>query len=304
MRRKVKKVSQMKKYFIIGIVAILLTLTLVDLTTPQYGFFAKVNAGYVGIREYFGNVPDEPLQPGFHVTRYFEHIHPIDVRTQRNTYKMESFSSDIQQVVLTVAVNSNISSESAGILYKTVGMNYLATLMEPRLLENVKVVVSQYTAESLIAQRESLSRQILMLMQNDLTPYGIVISNISVENIDFTDSFESAVEAKQVATQEKQRAQTQQEQATMEAQQAAERKRIAAEADAEVAKVQAEAEAYSIQMKAEAEAEANKKISESLTPDLVEYKQILQWNGELPNFVGGGSTIPILNMGENTENLN
>lgn len=299
MRRKVKKVSQMKKYFIIGIIAILLTLTLIDLTTPQYGFFAKVNAGYVGIREYFGNVPDEPLQPGFHVTRYFEHIHPIDVRTQRNTYKMESFSSDIQQVVLTVAVNSNISSESAGILYKTVGMNYLATLMEPRLLENVKVVVSQYTAESLIAQRENLSRQILALMQNDLASYGIVISNISVENIDFTDSFESAVEAKQVATQEKQRAQTQQEQATMEAQQAAERKRIAAEADAEVAKVQAEAEAYSIQMKAEAEAEANKKISESLTPDLVEYKQILQWNGELPNFVGGGSTIPILNMDEN-----
>ena len=292
----------MKKYFIIGIVAILITLLFVDLTTPQYGFFAKVNAGYVGIREYFGNVPDEPLQPGFHVTRYFEHVHPIDVRTQRNTYKMESFSSDIQQVVLTVAVNSNVSSESAGILYKTVGMNYLATLMEPRLLENVKVVVSQYTAESLIAQRENLSRQILALMQNDLAPYGIVISNISVENIDFTDSFESAVEAKQVATQEKQRAQTQQEQATMEAQQAAERKRIAAEADAEVAKVQADAEAYSVQVRAEAEAQANEKISKSLTADLVEYKQIQQWNGELPRFVGGGSSIPIINMDETAEN--
>lgn len=292
----------MKKYFIIGIVAILITLLFVDLTTPQYGFFAKVNAGYVGIREYFGNVPDEPLQPGFHVTRYFEHVHPIDVRTQRNTYKMESFSSDIQQVVLTVAVNSNVSSESAGILYKTVGMNYLATLMEPRLLENVKVVVSQYTAESLIAQRENLSRQILALMQNDLAPYGIVISNISVENIDFTDSFESAVEAKQVATQEKQRAQTQQEQATMEAQQAAERKRIAAEADAEVAKVQADAEAYSVQVRAEAEAQANEKISKSLTADLVEYKQIQQWNGELPRFVGGSSSIPIINMDETAEN--
>lgn len=292
----------MKKYFIIGIVAILITLLFVDLTTPQYGFFAKVNAGYVGIREYFGNVPDEPLQPGFHVTRYFEHVHPIDVRTQRNTYKMESFSSDIQQVVLTVAVNSNVSSESAGILYKTVGMNYLATLMEPRLLENVKVVVSQYTAESLIAQRENLSRQILALMQNDLAPYGIVISNISVENIDFTDSFESAVEAKQVATQEKQRAQTQQEQATMEAQQAAERKRIAAEADAEVAKVQADAEAYSVQVRAEAEAQANEKISKSLTADLVEYKQIQQWNGELPRFVGGGSSIPIINMDETAGN--
>ena len=301
MRRKVKGFS-MKKYVFLSLVLLFIVLSIVDLTTPQYGFFAKVNAGYVGIREYFGHVPDEPLQPGFHVTRYFEHIHPVDVRTQRNTYEMEAFSSDIQQVILTVAVNSNVSSESAGTLYKTVGMNYLATLMEPRLLENVKVVVSQYTAESLVAQREALSKQILNLMQTDLSPYGIVISNISVENIDFTDAFEQSVEAKQVATQEKQRAKTIQEQQTMEAEQAAKRKTIEAEAAAEVAKIQADAEAYAIEVQANAEAEANKKISESLTSELVDYKQILQWNGELPQFVGGSSTIPILNMDENNVN--
>jgi regulator of protease activity HflC (stomatin/prohibitin superfamily) len=263
---------------------------------PQYGFFAKVNAGYVGIREYFGKVPDEPLQPGFHVTRFFEHVHPVDVRTQRNTYKMEAFSSDIQQVIVTVAVNSNISSESAGTLYKTVGMNYLTTLMEPRLLENVKVVISQYTAESLIAQREALSKQVLELMQQDLKSYGIVISNISVENIDFTDAFEYSVEAKQVATQEKQRAKTIQEQQTMEAQQAAERQKIAAQAEAEVAKTKADAEAYAVRAKAEAEAEANKKINESLTRDLIDYTQVQTWDGKLPTFVGGDSSIPILNM--------
>jgi len=279
-----------------AIAAILVVLLFIDLTTPQYGFFAKVNAGYVGIREYFGKVPDEPLQPGFHVTRFFEHVHPVDVRTQRNTYKMEAFSSDIQQVIVTVAVNSNISSESAGTLYKTVGMNYLTTLMEPRLLENVKVVISQYTAESLIAQRETLSKQVLELMQQDLKSYGIVISNISVENIDFTDAFESSVEAKQVATQEKQRAKTIQEQQTMEAQQAAERQKIAAQAEAEVAKTKADAEAYVVRAKAEAEAEANKKINESLTRDLIDYTQVQTWDGKLPTFVGGDSSIPIFNI--------
>lgn len=289
------------KLGIFGVIAcIFVVLLFIDLTTPQYGFFAKVNAGYVGIREYFGKVPDEPLQPGFHVTRFFEHVHPVDVRTQRNTYQMEAFSSDIQQVIVTVAVNSNVSSESAGTLYKTVGMNYLNTLMEPRLLENVKVIISQYTAESLIAQRETLSKQVLELMQQDLKSYGIVISNISVENIDFTDAFESSVEAKQVATQEKQRAKTIQEQQTMEAQQAAERQKIAAQAEAEVAKTKADAEAYAVRAKAEAEAEANKKINESLTRDLIDYTQVQTWDGKLPTFVGGDSSIPILNMGETT----
>lgn len=298
--RKRKETHMIKRGIILGIVAIFIILVIVDIATPQYGFFAKVNAGYVGIREYFGKVPDEPLQPGFHVTRYFEHVHPVDVRTQRNTYQMEAFSSDIQQVVLTIAVNSNVSSDAAGTLYKTVGMNYLGTLMEPRLLENTKVVVSQYTAESLIASRETLSKQVLTLMQNDLGKYGIVISNISVENIDFTDAFESSVEAKQVATQEKQRAKTIQEQQTMEAEQDAARKKIAAEAAAEVAKTKADAEAYAVRVKAEAEAEANKKINESLTRDLIDYTQVQSWDGKLPTFVGGNTSIPILNL--ETEN--
>ena len=297
--KKIKKNSLSFGIFFFFFI-VLVILLFIDLAMPQYGFFAKVNAGYVGIREYFGKVPDEPLQPGFHITRFFEHVHPVDVRTQRNTYKMEAFSSDIQQVIVTVAVNSNVSSESAGTLYKTVGMNYLTTLMEPRLLENVKVVISQYTAESLIAQREALSKQVLELMQQDLKSYGIVISNISVENIDFTDAFESSVEAKQVATQEKQRAKTIQEQQTMEAQQAAERQKIAAQAEAEVAKTKADAEAYAVRAKAEAEAEANKKINESLTRDLIDYTQVQTWDGKLPTFVGGDSSIPIFNMGTET----
>lgn len=287
-------------YVALCLIAIFFVLLVVDVITPQYGWFAKVNAGYVGIREYFGNVPDEPLQPGFHVTRYFEKVHPVDVRTRVNSYQLEAFSSDIQQVIVTVAVNSNISSESAGTLYKTVGMNYLTTLVEPRLAENVKVVVSQYTAESLISKREVLSKQVLERMQRDITPYGIVISSISIENVDFTDAFEAAVEAKQVATQEKQRAKTQQEQQTMEAEQAAARKKIEAEAAAEVAKVKADADAYAVQVKAEAEAEANRKISESLTDNLIQYHEINTWDGKLPIYMGGNGTIPIINMEQQT----
>lgn len=289
----------MIKYVTLCLVVILCVLFIVDIASPQYGFFAKVPAGYVGIREHFGNVPDVPLQPGFHITHYFEHVHPVDVRTQRHVYQTEAFSSDIQQVILTITVNSNISSESAGTLYKTVGMNYLSTLVEPRLLENVKVIVSHYTAESLIAQREVLSRQVLERMQSDLNDYGIVISNISIENVDFTDIFEQSVEAKQVATQEKQRAKTLEEQKTMEAEQAATRKKIEAEAEAEVSKTKADAAAYSVRAKAEAEAEANEKINKSLTKELIDYKKINHWDGKLPQIVGS-DTIPIINMDENT----
>jgi len=284
------------KLIIIALVAIVALGTIVDIFNPGYGWFATVQAGHVGVVERFGQVRESTLQPGFHLTSYFEHVRPVDIRTQRHNYVTEAFSSDIQQVGLTIAVNENISPEAAYKLYTTVGMNYLENLLEPRLMENAKVVISKYTAESLIANREKLSSEVLVKMQEDMAQYGIIVTAISIENIDFTDQYEAAIEAKQVATQEKQKAQTEQERMTMEETQQAERKRIAAQAAADVQKINADAEAYAVQVKAEAESEANKKLNASLTSELIEYNKILKWNGALPQFTGG-ETIPVLNFG-------
>ena len=286
------------KIALVVVIAVIIIGTLIDVFNPSYGWFATVPAGHVGVVEHFGQVRESTLQPGFHFTGYFEHVHPVDIRTQRRNYQTEAFSSDIQQVGLTIAVNENISPDAAYKIYTTVGMNYLENLLEPRLMENTKVVTSKYTAESLIANREKLSAEVLVKMQADMEQYGIHVSAISIENIDFTDQYEAAIEAKQVATQEKQKAQTEQERMTMEAEQSAKRKKIEADAAAEVQKIQAEAEAYAITAKAEAEAEANKKLNASLTDQLINYNQILKWDGKLPTFMGGEGTMPILNFGE------
>lgn len=297
--KKNAKTNPVVTIIVAVLIGLFIIMLIVDLCTPQYGWFAKVDAGYAGVVDYFGDVKDQPLKPGFHKTKYFEHVHPVSVRTEKTTYEVIAFSSDIQQVIMIVSINSNVSEESAGVLYKRVGMSYKETLIGPKIQENTKVVVSAYTAEKLIEQREDLSGQILEKMQHDISPYGINVTDVAIENIDFTDAFESAVEAKQVATQEKQRAKTQQEQATMEAQQAAEREKIKAEAEANVEKIKADAEAYSIKAKAQAEAEANKQISESLTDQLIKYTQAQTWNGELPNtFVGSGEALPIIQANE------
>ena len=287
------------KIAVIALAVVLALGMLIDVLNPAYGWCATVPAGHVGVVEHFGQVRESTLQPGFHMTKYFEHVHPVDIRTQRHNYQTEAFSSDIQQTGLTIAVNENISPDAAYKIYTTVGMNYLENLLEPRLMENAKVVISKYTAESLIANREKLSAEVLTKMQDDMAEYGINVTAISIENIDFTDQYEAAIEAKQVATQEKQKAQTEQERMTMEAEQSAKRKKIEADAAAEVQKINADAEAYAITAKAEAEAEANKKINQSLTTDLVEYKKILSWDGKLPTITGGGT--PILNMSSLTE---
>ena len=136
------------------------------------------------------------------------------------------------------------------------------------------------------------------LRDEEMERYGINIISVSIENIDFTDAFTDAVEAKQVAQQSKLKAEIEQDQATMEAQQAASRKKIAAEAEANVKKINADAAAYSIRAEAEAKAEANKQIAESLTDGLIKYTEISQWNGQLPTYMAGegSQTVPVLNL--------
>ena len=155
-----------------------------------------------------------------------------------------------------------------------------------------------------MANREKLSESIREGLYSELEGYGINVISLSIENIDFTDAFTDAVEAKQVAAQRKLQAEIEQSQMTMETQQQAERQRINAEAEANVARINADAEAYAVKVRSEAEAEANKKIAESLTQNLIEFNQVKAWDGKLPTYVSGegSTTLPILNLGsENSE---
>lgn len=227
----------------------------------------------------------------------------MDNRTQKVQIQTSAFSSDIQQVDLTLSLNYCIDQTTAQELYRTVGTNYYDSIIYPRMLENTKAVFSQYTAENLINQRNALSEMIVEVTANDLQDYGITVVSIAIEDIDFTDAFTNAVEAKQVAAQNKLTAQTVQEQQTMEEEQAAARAIIAANAEAEQAIIAAKADLEVVQIQAEAslyagqrEAEMNQRISEALTPELIRYYWIKQWDGKLPSTVLGSDSNYMLDL--------
>lgn len=289
----------MGKFFALLLVVVMV-LGIYDVLEPHgYGFFAKVGNGKVAVVTEFGKAKDEVMDPGFHVKGFFEVLNTMSVQTQTATWNTSAFSSDIQQVNTMITLNYNIDKVNAATLYRDVGKNYVSSLINPRIQENTKIVFAKHTAENLVKNRDSLSTDILALMQEDLAPYGVRVSAVAIEDIDFTDAFTNAVEAKQVATQEKLTAQTQQEKMTMETQAEAERKAISAAADAEVAKIEADAQAYSITAKAAAEAEANQKIADSLTPELIEYSYAQTWNGELPStYMGSNDAIPVISTAD------
>lgn len=255
---------------------------------------AVVPTGYTGILTTFGRVEDRTIPAGISFVAPWQKVIKMDNRTQRAQIATSAFSSDIQQVDIQMSINYAIDQNTAQVLYRTVGINYYESVMLPRIQENLKAVFSRYSAENLIAKRNDLSDQIVEAMANDMKQYGISVISIAIEDIDFTDVFTNAVEAKQVAAQQRLTAETEQARMTMEAEQAAARAVIASNAEAEQAVIQANAELEVTKIQAEAslyagerEAEMNKRIAESLTGDLIDYYWIREWDGKLPSTVLG-----------------
>lgn len=280
------------KGILIAVCAVILAVILFSTCTTS------VPTGYTAILTTFGRVEDTSLEAGFHIKSPVQEIVLMDNREQKTSFTTQAFSSDIQQVDITGSINYSINKATARKLYQEVGIDYYSKLLYPRMLEITKGVFSKYTAENLVAFRQTLSDQIRSDLAAELDNYGINVISISIENIDFTDAFTDAVEAKQVAAQKKLQAEIEQSQKTMETEQEAARKKIAAQAAADVAKIQADADAYAVKVKAEAEAEANRQIADSLTEQLIRFNEIKTWNGALPQYVAGEGTVtlPILDL--------
>jgi len=278
-------------------ISIILSLILCLVSCISY-----VPTGHTGIVTTFGKVHNETLDAGLAWHAPWDNVINMDNREQRVAFTLQAFSKDIQQVDIQGSINININKATAMILYREVGTDYVNIFVTPRIQEDVKIVIARYTAENLISNRQTASDSIYELIKQELTEKGINVISLALENVDFTDAFEAAVEAKQVATQEKQRAQTEQERMTMEEEAAgkraviianaeAEKAKIAAQADLEVVKIQAEAALYA----GEKEAEMNKRISEALSNELIQYYWIKQWNGKLPT-VSTDNAMSLINM--------
>ncbi|MBQ1410041.1 MAG: prohibitin family protein [Oscillospiraceae bacterium] len=276
-----------------SLASLLLTATiLLSVGSVALACFQTVPTGHTGVVTTFGRVENTTLDSGVHFVLPWQQVVKMDNRVQKQSVNLSCFSSDIQEVMLDYTINFQIKKTDAQNIYRTIGVDYYATVIQPCITESVKVVTARYTAEQLVGKRNELAASIEADLTEKLLSYNIELVSTSIENMDFTDAFTDAVEAKQVAQQNKLRAETE-----------AEQKVIEANAQAEVRKVNADAAAYELLAKAEAEAEANRKISESLTDELINYTYAQTWNGKLPTVMTGSgdkasSLIPVLDINQ------
>jgi regulator of protease activity HflC (stomatin/prohibitin superfamily) len=225
-----------------------------------------IEPGNRAVKVTLGKIDDQIMKEGMYFYNPFltniEHI-SIKQRTQEVTE--ECFSSDLQELKVTVTVLYRIPEGQIVTLFKGYKENVFSALILPRLRESLKEVTILETAESIAKKREEIKTSTLEGVRKKVGEL-LIIDDVNITNIGLSQNLTTAIEAKMVEQQRAQQAQFKKERAMVDV-------------ETVIIKAKGEAEALEIQGKA-------------LTnnPRIVELELIRKWDGKSPQAVSVGTS--------------
>lgn len=278
----------------------------------------KIPAGYVGVvYNMNGGVEGDVLTQGWHVVSPTKKITTYSIGIEQSYLTAENKGDSPRDESFniptsdgkTVRVNLEFSyrfDESrvpeTFIMFKgKSGEDIKNSFIKPKVMAWTQEVSANYPVTDIFGdKRTAINAELDVYLREKFDQYGIIIDTVNFTDISVDDETAAAIQKKVTAQQELELATIEAETARIQAEKEKEVARIAAEKDKEVAQIEAEkaiieaeAKADAVRIAAEAEAEANKKISGSLTPELIEKIKYETWDGKLPTVSGSTSIVSI-----------
>lgn len=226
--------------------------------------FTTVAVGEKAVVTGFGKIQDT-FSSGFHFLNPLYEVHTFNLRNNKYDTVANGGTADIQKADVAVTVNFNIEESKVTEIYQTYGDDFMSKVFAQNVQEAVKSAEAKFTASELITKRDEFKTTV----KDNLTakmPNIIVITDVAITNVDFSDSFDSSVEAKVKAEQDA----------------------LAAKATLEQKRYEAEA------IKAQAEA-----IQHAGGKEYVQLEWIKAWQAggsKVPNVVSGNDSPFLLNV--------
>ena len=276
----------------------LCTIAALFLVITLFNSFTIVSTGYTGVRTTFGQIDSNVVSPGFAFKiPYVQSIQKVNNKQQDVSFKSKIWSETSERTAIyfeNITVTYTIGANKSAWIYANVSNYKKALVSDGIVASSIKAASKQFnstdaTNRSLI---EPLAQEMLQKSLNE--KYGedvVFINKIVIDNIDFEDSYNQAIAAKQTAQLAYEQQQIENQRSIERAAAEAEVKKTQAQAEADAKMISAQANADAMRIEADAEADANQKITSSLTEEILRKMYYDTWDGVLPSVYGADGTL-------------
>lgn len=266
-----------------------------------------IESGEVGIKKVSGKYEKEPMTAGIYWTPPWVSVEVVDTHMHSINYIVSAWDDkrlidhDMHDGVMTVSsikatdsrglpidvditTRYQINQDVVPATIAEYGRGWEEMLVNPIVRDSVREIIANYPAEEIPTKRAEIGAKIEQLLSTKIekikhTPLFFAGSNLREVRLPkkINDNITRVQESRQLkerAIQETELAKQNALKIVAIAKGNAEKMKVAVDMDAYARVTQAQADADSIKLKATAQAEANRKIANSLTPQLVELKNI------------------------------
>jgi len=155
----------------------------------------------------FKGVEDEISGEGTHfLIPWIQTPNYYDIRVQPRQIETQTGTKDLQTVKITLRVLVQPDIENLPKLHRELGPKYSESVLPSICNEVLKGVVAEYNAEQLLIQRDAVKNNIQGTLKRRASDFDLQLRDVAITHLTFGSDFAKAIEAKQVASQEAERA--------------------------------------------------------------------------------------------------
>lgn len=235
----------------------------------------------IGIVKRFGKI-DHTISGGLNfINPISDTVEVMDLRVHVREAAFASYTKDAQPLTAAIEYQYEpLADQAMQIVSQYGSYEIMEQKLQAAVEERAKIVFARYSAMPLLENRSTLSTQVQDEVRELETLFPVNFTQVIVKDIDFSDAFEQAVEAKMQAEQNALRAENEKQEAITRAEQ----EREVARVEAEAAVLAAEGEARALEITREA--------LENMPDTWIAQQYLEKWDGKLPQIItGDGSGV-------------
>ena len=252
--------------------------------------FQTIESGTVGIKITLGKFDNQELKSGLHFKiPFIQDIEIVDVKVHTIHYKGSNEGYERYGVLekpaigvlderglpvrIELTVQYRLLPNEASEMIQEWGWNWEEKLVNPTIRDVVRDVIGEYPAEKLPIKRQEIGVKIQEGIKKAIRKGSkgkVEVVGVQLRDIQLQPKISQKIEEVQIANQEAEKMKYVEE----KARRVQEVKKIQAETEKIEKVIKAEAEALKRIKEAEGRAKANQLISQSITPNVLKWKQL------------------------------